>query len=126
MIDLINRLQAEKEALIAGQETLQKALAEKIAEIESLRLKNENLKYAADVITEYLWDKDTITRAQVRKEAIKEFMNELEEYKCVLLDEKPTGKVWFVYEDSPSHIGVEAVAFSDIKYVAKLMVGEDL
>ena len=35
-LDLINRLQADKEALIAGQETLQKALAEKIAEVERL------------------------------------------------------------------------------------------
>lgn len=35
-LDLINRQQADKEALIAGQETLQKALAEKIAEIESV------------------------------------------------------------------------------------------
>jgi uncharacterized protein YydD (DUF2326 family) len=35
--DLINRLQADKEALIAGQKTLQKALAEKIAEVERLK-----------------------------------------------------------------------------------------
>ena len=35
-LDLINRLQADKEALIAGQETLQKALAEKDKEIERL------------------------------------------------------------------------------------------
>ena len=35
--DFINRLQADKEALIAGQETLQKALAEKNAEIERLQ-----------------------------------------------------------------------------------------
>lgn len=34
-LDLINRLQADKEALIAGQETLQKALAEKIEESEN-------------------------------------------------------------------------------------------
>ena len=33
--DLINRLQADKEALIAGQETLQKALAEKNEEFEN-------------------------------------------------------------------------------------------
>lgn len=38
-LDLINRLEADKEALIAGQETLQKSLAEKNAEIE--KLKNE-------------------------------------------------------------------------------------
>ena len=34
-LDLINRLQADKEALIAGQETLQKALAEKNEEFEN-------------------------------------------------------------------------------------------
>ena len=33
-LDLINRLQADKEALVAGQETLQKCIAEKMAEIE--------------------------------------------------------------------------------------------
>lgn len=33
--DFINRLQADKEALIAGQETLQKALAEKNEEFEN-------------------------------------------------------------------------------------------
>lgn len=37
VINLINRLQSDKEALIAGQETLQKALAEKNAEIERLQ-----------------------------------------------------------------------------------------
>jgi predicted transcriptional regulator len=36
-LDLINRQKAEKEALIAGQETLQKALAEKNAEIERFK-----------------------------------------------------------------------------------------
>lgn len=35
-LDLINRLQTDQEALIAGQETLQKALAEKNTEIERL------------------------------------------------------------------------------------------
>ena len=38
-ICLIDRLQTQNEALIAGQETLQKALAEKAAEVE--RLKND-------------------------------------------------------------------------------------
>ena len=36
VVNLINRLQSQKEALIAGQETLQKALAEKNTEIERL------------------------------------------------------------------------------------------
>lgn len=36
-LDLINRLQSEKEALINGQETLQKHIAEQKAEIERLQ-----------------------------------------------------------------------------------------
>ena len=47
-LDLINRLQADKEALIAGQETLQKALAEKDKEIERLKAENELLQKNAD------------------------------------------------------------------------------
>lgn len=47
-LDLINRLQADKEALIAGQETLQKALAEKDKEIERLKAENELLQRNAD------------------------------------------------------------------------------
>lgn len=47
-LDLINRLQEEKEALIAGQETLQKALAEKDKEIERLKAENELLQRNAD------------------------------------------------------------------------------
>lgn len=47
-IKLINRLQSQKEALIAGQETLQKALAEKDKEIEKLKAENEILQKNAD------------------------------------------------------------------------------
>ena len=43
-LELINRLEADKEALIAGQETLQKSLAEKNAEIERLQKENFDLK----------------------------------------------------------------------------------
>ena len=41
IVDLINRLQAENEALIAGQETLQKYIAEQKAEIERLKSMNQ-------------------------------------------------------------------------------------
>ncbi len=46
-LDLINRQQADKEALIAGQETLQKYIAEQQAEIERLNklLAEEETKY---------------------------------------------------------------------------------
>lgn len=39
-LDLINRLQDEREALISGQETLQKYIAEKNAEIKRLEFDN--------------------------------------------------------------------------------------
>lgn len=48
VVNLINRLQSQKEALIAGQETLQKALAEKDKEIERLKAENELLQKNAD------------------------------------------------------------------------------
>lgn len=46
-VDVFNRLQADKEALIAGQETLQKALAEKNAKIEGLKSLREEWKNEA-------------------------------------------------------------------------------
>ena len=64
-LDLINRQQEMIDAFIAGQETLQKALAEKIAEIERL---NSDLRVWNDIAhreTEYV----EIAKA----EAIKEF-----------------------------------------------------
>ena len=70
-IDLINRKEETIEALIAGQETLQKALAEKNAEIE--KLKNECFCIAneCDAIS------DCLNTAVA--EAIKEFDNKLRE-----------------------------------------------
>ena len=51
-LDLINRLQADKEALIAGQETLQKALAEKIAEVERLKAEADMADGNAEAVEE--------------------------------------------------------------------------
>lgn len=64
-LDLINRLQSEKEALIAGQETLQKALAEKNAEIERLTAEKENLRCVIEDLSN--------NTEQAKAEAIKEF-----------------------------------------------------
>ena len=61
LLDLINHQQEMIDALIAGQETLQKALAEKIAEIE--RLQKENNQFA-DIGKMY---------SEIKAEAIKEF-----------------------------------------------------
>ncbi len=68
-LDLINRLEADKEALIAGQETLQKALAEKNAEIE--KLKNECFGLSIQCIAM----KDCIVT--VAEETIQEFAERL-------------------------------------------------
>ena len=50
--DLITRLQADKEALIAGQETLQKTLAEKIAEVERLKAEADMADGYAEAVEE--------------------------------------------------------------------------
>lgn len=65
-LDLINRLQAEKEALINGQETLQKYLAEQKAENDTLKnvIKNSFLEKAG-------LDIDPL--AEIKAEAYKEF-----------------------------------------------------
>ena len=91
IVDLINRLQADKEALIAGQETLQKALAEKNEEFEN---QSQNFKTAREEIERlsdrnhkciYLSDDETTeycvdgpcpkfkTESKIKAEAIKEF-----------------------------------------------------
>lgn len=64
-LDLINRLEADKEALIAGQETLQKALAKKNAEIEEL---TGNLKFV----------RGTVERQKVDNERLKNLLAEEE------------------------------------------------
>ena len=51
-LDLINRLQADQEALIAGQGTLQKALAEKIAEVERLKAEADMADGYAEAVEE--------------------------------------------------------------------------
>lgn len=77
---LMNRifdLEAEKEALIAGQETLQKALAEKNAEIER----------KGKILNSYALQYGTVTDQskkiqEIRTEAIKEFAEEFEK-RCI-------------------------------------------
>lgn len=67
IVDLINRLQAKNEALIAGQETLQKALAEKSKEIQVLR--NTVVCDISNFASEY--------DSKIKSEAIKEFADKL-------------------------------------------------
>ncbi len=101
ILDLFNRQQAGKEALIAGQETLQKALAEKIAEIE--RLKNECFCIAneRDAIKDCL---DTAV-----EEAIEEFAERLKEH---------------AYRLPTSFFEIKAVNESWIDAILKEMVGD--
>lgn len=66
VVDLINRQKTEKEALINGQETLQKHIAEKNAEIERLRMQQSEL------IADY---------KQIAINAMKKFAERLEVYK---------------------------------------------
>ena len=64
-LDLINHKQELLEAAIAGQETLQKALAEKDREIDDLKVENRSLRIAAN-FCEFHYNK-------ARDEAIEEF-----------------------------------------------------
>lgn len=85
-LDLINSLQAEKEALIAGQETMSKYIEEQQAEIERLQESIELMKGAKCV---YSYDGETLeyctaspcpvykTAEQIKSEAIKEFAERL-------------------------------------------------
>ena len=96
--ELTNRifdLEAEKEALISGQETLQKALVEKNAEIERL----ESLRASKDVIInnqeaeieqwkaeancyQNLWCEGMTDLQTAKSEAYKEFAEEFEK-RCI-------------------------------------------
>lgn len=95
-LDLINRLQAEKEALINGQETLQKYIAEQKAEIERLQNsiavftnnavdfaneidrhkkdKEEAFLFAANIV-----ESEKIVIANAKAEAYKEFADKVDE-----------------------------------------------
>lgn len=64
-LDLINHKQELLEAAIAGQETLQKALAEKKKEIEDLKIENQSLRTAANCYKFHY--------NEARNEAIEEF-----------------------------------------------------
>lgn len=78
-LDLINRQQAEKEALIAGQETMSKYIEEQQAEIERLQADNKTLE---NVIKNTFLEKaglDIDPLAEVKTEAIKKFAEKLNE-----------------------------------------------
>ena len=88
-VDMFNRLQADKDALIAGQETLQKALAEKDNEIKRLQERNVILRGAVDTqkndnkrLAGYLADSISHkprSEAEIKTEARKELAQKLKE-----------------------------------------------
>lgn len=109
-VALINRLQAENEALIAGQETLQKYVATQKAEIERLKDALTDNEYGCCVgvkngliYTHTLDDYDRLI-GDISAEAIKEFADRLKE------DVGSFGK----------HITVE-----DVDNLVKEMVGDN-
>lgn len=105
-LDLIASQKAEKEALIAGQETLQKHIAEQRAEIERLEKENKNLlsKLCKKVRTE-----SKVVEKLIKAEAIKEFAERLKD--------KSKKRTQDVYG--------EMVFFGDIDNLVKEMVGEE-
>ena len=95
MADIVNRQKAEKEALIAGQETLQKYIAEQKAEIERL------VEEGVDLVKQL---PEMLKLAQA--EAIKEFAERLKSIVAI-----HNGDMWSKYEY--------------IDNLVKEMVGED-
>ena len=83
-LDLINRQKAEVEALINGQEALQKHIAEQKAEIEGLKKENAILSENADTAfqdglneVQDLYAKQV--ESEIKSEAIKEFAERLKD-----------------------------------------------
>ena len=70
-LDLIKRKDEQIESLIAGQETLQKYIAEKDTEIEKLQKENTELDGANILLT--------VTLQNAKSEAVKEFAERLKE-----------------------------------------------
>lgn len=105
---IIRNLKVDKEALIAGQETLQKALAEKDKEIERLNdaLINKCIYLSNDETTEYCVNgpcPEFKTESQIKAEAIKELINKVGELTFFSCD------VEFVYMSDIIEIGEEMV-----------------
>ena len=89
VIDLFNRRQEEREALIAGQETLQKHIAEQKGEIErylhSIRLLEQDVKAAREELKEF----KTMTVDEVAKMGIKAFAERMEKMISISAAQKP-------------------------------------
>ena len=94
--ELIKNLQADKDALIAGQETLQKALVEKDNEIKRLQERNVILRGSVDTqkndnkrLAGYLADAishEPRSEAEIKAEAYKEIIEKLKSKLCICDD----------------------------------------
>lgn len=117
-LDLIDRLQADKEALIAGQETLQKALAKKNAKIEALQMDNAQLQ--SDIINANqnldhingLYEAEK-TRAEKAKEKCIYFVKRVNEARAETDRVTEIAAGWkeaaYKYADSIDNIKAEAI-----------------
>ena len=96
-VDLINRLQDEREALINGQETLQNTIVEKSAEVNELQLK---VKLARDFMDLLREGQNEIYQMAIKAkaEAIKEFAERLKS-KQVITHKSKEGYCVYEYDD---------------------------
>ena len=107
-LDLINHKQELLDAAIAGQETLQKALAEKEKEIEDLKAENQSLRTAVNSYK--------LHYNEAKAEAYKEFAEKLKNK--IKTECNPYGKPIFDYDTS-------LAIMRYIDNLLKEMVGEE-
>ena len=119
--DLIKRQQAEKEALIAGHETLQEALAEKNAKIERLTKRAEqypcvvNVGNNCFVYAKSLDDYDNFI-GDVSAEGIKEFAERLKErFKNINSEPADEQFDWILHDYAPRKIDEVAKELTEAK-----------
>lgn len=107
--ETINRKNEQIESLIAGQETLQKSLAEKSAEVEKFKKGNDFKKSQIDGLKILLKRAD-----EIKSEAVKEFAERLKEK--AFTHERP-------FEANEDKF-IKFVAVESIDNLVKEMVGE--
>lgn len=118
-LDLINRYEAEKEALISGQETLQKHIATLQAENESLKNAYKQCAWERDVFQTENERLSRITRTmvgEIKAEAMTEFAEELDKASFI------TGyTVGYGGKDIP----IKHITMANIRSILKEMVGDN-
>lgn len=110
ILDLINRQKEQIEALIAGQETLQKYIAEKDKEINNL---NDLVVYNASCAT-----KLQIKLVNAKAEAVKEFAEKVKTVIC------QNTVAMFSAEGKPVNVWKAVSGYDSIDNLVKETVGE--